>query len=260
MSDIDSDNDSKYGEDSETSDFEVEKPKIANNVNKLVNKFNIDNMNDVDNSSDEDSDNDNENDNDAKIMNENDNDDDNDINIDDYDDDDEEKDDDIMDNSDNEHSVNEKIQYGGNGAKGKGGYESEDEDEDDEDSDNYLQKFNQEINRNYVNEVHPECISHNYNEIEHLTKIIRNSQNIIVDPLHKTLPFLTKYERARIIGQRAKQIEAGAKPFVNVPENVIEGHIIAELELKEKKIPFIIRRPLPSGGCEYWKLKDLEML
>ena len=88
--------------------------------------------------------------------------------------------------------------------------------------------------------------------------VVRDSNNIIVDPLHKTIPFLTKYEKARILGQRAKQIETGAKPFVNVPENIIDSHIIAELELKEKRIPFIIRRPIPGGACEYWNLKDLE--
>ena len=256
MSDIDSDNDSKYGDDndSETSDFEMEKPKISNTIKKIVNKFNIDNMN-VDDSDEED-----DEDADAKDMGANINEnyeDENEINIDDYDDDEK---DDVMEDSDNDSlNGNGNNQYGG--EKDKTSYESDDdEDNDDEDAENYLQKFNQEINRNYVNEVHPECISHNYKEIEHLTKITRNSQNIIVDPFHKTIPFLTKYEKARIIGQRAKQIESGAKPFVNVPENVIEGHIIAELELKEKKIPFIIRRPLPSGGCEYWKLKDLEIL
>ena len=93
-----------------------------------------------------------------------------------------------------------------------------------------------------------------------MTKVVRNSDNIIIDPLHKTIPFLTKYERARILGQRAKQIESGSKPFVHVPENVVDSYIIAELELQQKRIPFIIRRPLPNGGCEYWNLKDLEMI
>ena len=31
-------------------------------------------------------------------------------------------------------------------------------------------------------------------------------------------------------------------------------------ELEEKKIPFIIRRPLPNGGSEYWNVSDLELL
>ena len=41
---------------------------------------------------------------------------------------------------------------------------------------------------------------------------------------------------------------------------MIEGLTIAEKELEDKKVPFIIRRPLPNGSSEYWKVKDLEML
>jgi DNA-directed RNA polymerase subunit K/omega len=134
-----------------------------------------------------------------------------------------------------------------------------DEDEDDTDE-NYLQKFDSDINKNYINEFHPECIIHNYDEISALSRVVRDINNIIIDPLHKTIPFLTKYEKARVLGQRAKQIESGAKPFVSVPENVIDGYIIAELELQQKKIPFIIRRPLPGGAFEYWSLKDLEVI
>ena len=136
-----------------------------------------------------------------------------------------------------------------------------DDDEDDDDDDeyeNYLQKFDGEITKNYVQEFHPECLTHNYDEIAIMTKVIRNADGIIIDPLHRTVPFLTKYERARIIGQRAKQIETGAKPFISVPENVVDSNIIAELELKAKKIPFIIRRPIPGGGSEYWNIQDLE--
>ena len=138
--------------------------------------------------------------------------------------------------------------------------EDDDDDYDDEYDENYLQKFDNDIMKNYVNEFHPECLNHNYDEITKLTVVTKNSDGIIIDPLHRTIPFLTKYERARILGQRAKQIETGAKPLVRVPENVVDGYIIAELELKEKKIPFIIRRPIPGGACEYWNLKDLEVI
>jgi DNA-directed RNA polymerase I, II, and III subunit RPABC2 len=133
-----------------------------------------------------------------------------------------------------------------------------DEDEDDEYDENYLQKFDSEITKSYINDFHPECLLNNYDEISKLTVVVRNSDNIIVDPLHRTIPYLTKYEKARVLGQRAKQIETGAKPLVRVPENIVDGYIIAELELREKKIPFIIRRPIPSGAFEYWKLADLE--
>jgi len=137
---------------------------------------------------------------------------------------------------------------------------SDDSDEDDEEDENYLQKFDHQIRDNYVNTFHPECVTNNYQEISALTKVVRDKNNIIIDPLHRTLPFLTKYEYARVVGQRAKQINSGAKPFIKVPENVIEGSIIAEMELAQKRIPFIIRRPFPGGGCEYWNLKDLEIV
>jgi len=135
--------------------------------------------------------------------------------------------------------------------------EDEDEDED-EDGELYLQKFDHSINSNYVVDFHPESVLQNYDEILSMIKVIRDKDDIIIDDLHRTIPYLTKYEKARILGQRAKQINSGATAFVKVPENIIDGYIIAELELKEKKIPFIIRRPLPNGGSEYWSIKDLE--
>jgi DNA-directed RNA polymerase I, II, and III subunit RPABC2 len=62
------------------------------------------------------------------------------------------------------------------------------------------------------------------------------------------------------LGERAKQINSGAKPFTIVDDNIIDGYLIALKELEEKKMPFIIKRPMPNGGCEYWKLSDLEIL
>ena len=136
----------------------------------------------------------------------------------------------------------------------------EDDDEEYEDDEGYLQKFDREINKNYILDIHPECKINNYDEISCLTKIVYNSDGIIVDPLHRTIPILTKYERTRVLGQRAKQINSGAKPFVKVPENIIDGYLVAEIELSQKRIPFIIRRPMPGGGSEYWNLKDLELI
>ena len=132
------------------------------------------------------------------------------------------------------------------------------EEDDDDDGEMYLQKFDQSINENYIVNYHPESVLQNYDEILVMIKVVRDKNGIIIDDLHRTIPFLTKYEKARILGQRAKQINSGAIPFVKVPENVIDGYIIAELELKVKKIPFIIRRPLPNRGSEYWSIKDLE--
>jgi DNA-directed RNA polymerase subunit K/omega len=136
--------------------------------------------------------------------------------------------------------------------------EDDDEDDDDNDGEQYLQKFDQSINDNYILNFHPESVLQNYNEILSMTNVVRNNDGIIIDDLHRTIPYLTKYEKSRILGQRAKQINSGHHTFVKVPENVIDGYIIAEMELKLKRIPFIIRRPLPNGGSEYWKVQDLE--
>lgn len=134
----------------------------------------------------------------------------------------------------------------------------DDEEEEDDDGEMYLQKFDQSINENYIVNYHPESVLQNYDEILVMIKVVRDKDGIIIDDLHRTIPFITKYERSRVLGQRAKQINSGSSPFVKVPENVIDGYIIAELELKAKKIPFIIRRPLPNGGSEYWSIRDLE--
>jgi len=137
----------------------------------------------------------------------------------------------------------------------------DDEDDDDEDDDDdYLQKFDESLRSNIIADHHPELHQHNYEEIDALSNIAKNEFGVVMDPLHKTLPFLTKYERARVLGERAKQINSGSKPFIKVDPTMIDGYLIALKELEQKMIPFIVKRPLPHGGCEYWKLKDLELL
>ena len=138
--------------------------------------------------------------------------------------------------------------------------DDEDDDEDEDEDDDYLQKFNEEINKNYIVDNHPECVNVNYDEIIAMAKVVRDDKNNIIDDLHRTIPYLTKYERARILGQRAKQINMGMPAFIKVPENVIDGYLVAEMELTQKRIPFIIKRPIPGGGCEYWKVADLELI
>jgi len=181
---------------------------------------------------------------------------------DDDDNDDDDNDDDIDDNGDDDideekifKSV-EKNQFNLNDRDD----DEDTDDDDDQDDANYLQKFNENIKKNIITDYHPELDFHNYEEIENLTTIIRNENGTIVDPLHKTLPFLTKYEKTRILGERTHQINSGAPPFIQVESDIIDGYLIALAELEQKKIPFIVKRPLPNGGCEYWKLKDLEII
>ena len=121
-------------------------------------------------------------------------------------------------------------------------------------------KLENDISREYLLSYHPELKNINFNELIALSKISRNKDGFIVDPLHKTFPYLTKFEKAKILGQRAKQINNGSPIFVKVTPNIIDGHTIALMELQQKKIPFIIKRPFPNGSNEYWKVSDLKIL
>ncbi len=140
---------------------------------------------------------------------------------------------------------------------------SDDSDDDDSsvsDDDEYLQKFNNKDRQNILEEFYPELHQHNIDEIKTLSMIKRDENGNIIDKLHQTLPFITKYEKTRILGERSKQIAAGAAPLIPIDNTIIDSYLIAEKEFNEKAIPFIIKRPLPSGGSEYWKLEDLEIL
>eukprot|EP00906_Rhabdomonas_costata_P035262 RCo049549 len=75
-------------------------------------------------------------------------------------------------------------------------------------------------------------------------------------PQRITTPFLTKYERARVLGTRALQISMGAPVLVPITGEQ-DPLLIAQKELSNGKIPFIIRRHLPSGEYEDWPVSEL---
>ena len=90
-------------------------------------------------------------------------------------------------------------------------------------------------------------------------KIKDNNKKFNLKPIQEreTSRFLTKYERAKILGERAIQISNGAKVMVEVDEGVWDPMIIAEKELREKKIDYIVRRYLPDGTYEDWDLNEI---
>ena len=84
--------------------------------------------------------------------------------------------------------------------------------------------------------------------------------NSVLDSNHKTYPFLSNYERTKCISFRASQLCNGAKPYIQVPEGISDAYTIAKMELDAKRLPFIIKRPMPDGSFEAWRLADLLML
>lgn len=71
-----------------------------------------------------------------------------------------------------------------------------------------------------------------------------------------TTRYLTKYERARVLGTRALQISMNAPVMVELAGETDPLDIAAK-ELREKKIPFIVRRYLPDGSYEDWSVEEL---
>ena len=186
-------------------------------------------------------------------------------------------DDDVSDEDDDEvHTVKDSDDDDDGDTMNGSDDEEEDEDNDDDNEDDdensgeddgfmYLRKLKKQrgsVKSKIMLDFHPELKKYSYPEILSLCTIVRNpaKNNQIDDPNHKTIPFLTRYEKARIIGERTKQLNCGAEPFIQLKsgENIVDGYTIAMREFEEKRIPFIVQRPFPNGTSEFWKLQDLE--
>ena len=68
--------------------------------------------------------------------------------------------------------------------------------------------------------------------------------------------YLTKFEKTRVLGQRAEQIARGAPTEVDV-RGMSDPLDIAIKELKEKKIPLKIKRIYPNGEIKEIPVSDL---
>ncbi|GCA64403.1 archaeal RpoK/eukaryotic RPB6 RNA polymerase subunit [Kipferlia bialata] len=78
-------------------------------------------------------------------------------------------------------------------------------------------------------------------EVDGHTDILEN--NAVVSAQERVTPrYLTKYERARVLGARALQISLSAPPMISVPPGMDDPLKIAESELAQGKIPIVIRR------------------
>ncbi len=78
------------------------------------------------------------------------------------------------------------------------------------------------------------------------------TENKIIGP-----PWLTRFEKARILGARATQLAMGAPPLIEVPPNVKDPLEIAKLELEKGVLPLVIKRKLPSGETMYIRASEL---
>ena len=117
-----------------------------------------------------------------------------------------------------------------------------------------------------------DCITENEEETDFsIISKLKKTQNNEIVPIDKsyetyystnkiTSPFLTKFERAKLLGIRSEMLSAVSPALVVVPKNITSSYEIALLEFKQKKIPLMIKRFLPNGKSEYWRLEDLTIL
>lgn len=131
-----------------------------------------------------------------------------------------------------------------------GDEEEEEEDDDFEASENLE---NIKTDSNDIFEDDDEDIF-DYDDIE--TEIKKDLK--VPDNERITIPRLTKYEKVRLLGTRAKQVSDGSKVFIK-SNKVKTAMDIAELELEYKVIPLKIKRPLPNGRYEIWSIRELEI-
>lgn len=98
-------------------------------------------------------------------------------------------------------------------------------------------------------------------DIFSVTILDKDIKNNLIIPDNKRISrnILTKYERVRLLGTRAKQISDGSKVFVKY-DGSKSARELAELELIHKVIPLKIKRPMPNGRFEIWKISELEVL
>ena len=121
------------------------------------------------------------------------------------------------------------------------------------------------------------------------------NEDVLVSP-RRTSPYMTKYEKTRILAQRAQQIQLEAPILISLEkhrsfmkcqgdggptlrgslsnpkdelkkwlessesammEDCLDPVEIAELELRERVLPMIVRRNMPDGTYEDWRCSEL---
>lgn len=123
-------------------------------------------------------------------------------------------------------------------------------------SDIEIESWDDELSIEEDIEIEEEDSAHESDEESEDEYDIQLEDEDIESSSHNTFIRLTKYEKTKILGLRAKQIELGAQPKIKYSktETPLE---IAEREFKMKKMPFRIKRKLPTGEVESIKLRNL---
>jgi DNA-directed RNA polymerase subunit K/omega len=94
---------------------------------------------------------------------------------------------------------------------------------------------------------------------------VQSIERETVDPrVRTTLPYYTKYEYTAMVGLRAQQLADGAKPLVSLTgmdkSSAQFVTTLAQKEILDQVLPFIVHRRLPNGVSEYWSANELSVM
>ncbi|KAF9993863.1 DNA-directed RNA polymerases I II and III subunit RPABC2 [Entomortierella chlamydospora] len=136
--------------------------------------------------------------------------------------------------------------------------------DDDYEGDDYHDGYPQEPEEEDVDEMEPELVDDERDEHGNLVKKvdIGKPSSFALPPKavakedRTTTPYMTKYERARVLGARALQISMNAPVLVDL-EGETDSLNIAMRELNNKMIPLIVRRYLPDNTYEDWEVSEM---
>uniref|UniRef100_A0A6C0M0J7 DNA-directed RNA polymerase n=1 Tax=viral metagenome TaxID=1070528 RepID=A0A6C0M0J7_9ZZZZ len=79
-----------------------------------------------------------------------------------------------------------------------------------------------------------------------------------------TFPHFTRYEYVVLLAARSQQIAEGSAPLVSLeglnPSDPRFLDKVVQREIEQQKLPYLVRRRLPNGECEYWSAQELKLI
>jgi DNA-directed RNA polymerase I, II, and III subunit RPABC2 len=79
-----------------------------------------------------------------------------------------------------------------------------------------------------------------------------------------TQPYFTRYEFTTLLATRAQQLAEGAMPMASLDGLKTSDPLfvwnLARREIEQRKLPFLVKRRLPSGRSEFWSAQELEVM
>ena len=172
----------------------------------------------------------------------------------------EDKEDDNEENNkhieDNENNIESEEEIDDDDIESEKNIEDQNEDETEDNKDKIRNtEYNEESISEKNNNLDNNCIYQYVDLVEDTN--IDNTPREVPRQERMTDPQMTHYEKIRILGIRAKQISMGSKVMVKY-NNSISPVELAKFEILHKTSPLLIKRTLPDGSYEIWKMSDFE--